>query len=190
MASKFGELYTYCQTLKPKISRRDITQKVTDLTGQKVKAIKSGLDVEKCRGFFISLTNKESRLVQQFGTNIIVIARSLNYCWERFVYTKELMHLFDAENEQTSDATKFEQLLTEFGQPSVQRPPQSAAEAKAFWMALSVLCPEANRLEFQGHIQKTHMDNYAVALQLRIPEFYVPALFHPNFTQIIKQLVG
>jgi hypothetical protein len=188
VASKFAELYKHCQTLKPKISRRDITKKVLELTDQKVKAVKSGLDIAKCRGFFISAKNVAHPLVKQMGTNVIVVARELNYCWERFVYTKELMHLFDVGAELTDSPEQFEKLLTEFGQPSVERPAQNVAEAKAFWMALSCFCPEEFRLELQAQIAKGHMDNYAVALQLRIPEQYVPQLFIPTYPKVIQRL--
>ena len=187
--AQFSELYNYCQSLKPKISRRDILGKTLELTKAKVKAVKSGLDIQMCRGLFISANNKENRWVKQLGCNVIVLSRDLNYCWERFVYTKELMHLFDKENEVTGDAEHFEKLLTEFGQPSLERPPQSQAEARAFWMALSCFCPEGNRIAFQSQISKGHIDNYSIALQLRIPAQYVPSLFVPHYPKIIAQLI-
>lgn len=188
--SKFPELYQYCQSLEPKISRADITKRTLELTNTTVRAVKSGLDINVCRGFFLSAANKENRLVQQFDTNLIVTARSLNYCWERFVYTKELMHLFDLDGELTSTAESFEKLLRDFGQPVLELSPQLSAENRAFWMALSCFCPDKHRLEFKAQIEKGHIDNYSIALKLRIPEQYVPNLFIPQYPGIIAFLTG
>jgi hypothetical protein len=117
---------------------------------------------------------------------LIVLARDLNYCWERFVFTKELMHLFDTDEEMTKTPDQFENLLTGLAQPTVEKPPQAVAEAKAFWMALACLCPEKDRVEYKAQIEKGHMDNYAVALQLRIPEQWVTALLHPEYTRALE----
>ena len=185
-----GVCGTEAGSLTPKISRRDITRKTLELTNTKVKAVKSGLDITKCRGYFLAMTNTEARLVQQFGCNVIVIARDLNYCWQRFVYTKELMHLFDIEDEQTTSTESFEKLLTEFGQPALERSPQIESEVKALWMALACFCPEKNRLEFKAQLDKGHIDNYSIALQLRIPEQYIPALFSPSYSDVIAQLIS
>lgn len=190
MASKFAELYHYCQTLKPKISRRDIEKKVIELTGAKVRAVKSGLDIKVCRGFFVSANNKEHPLVKQMGVNLIVIARGLEYPWERFVHVKELMHLFDETAQLTGTPQLFEKLLTDFGQPSVDTSPQWQAEARAFWMALACFCPESIRKEFQEQLGKGHMDNYSIALQLQIPEQIVPALFVPAYPKTIEKLIA
>jgi len=186
----FAELYTYCQTLTPKISRRLITDRVFELTKQKVRAVKSSLDINNVRGFFVSAKNEKSRWVQQFGSNVIVLARDLNYCWERFVYTKELMHLFDEEDELTRTHDHFERLLTSFGPIVVNDPgeitKQSRAEDKAFFRTLSVLCPEKYRLDYQDQFTKKRLDHYAIALQLRIPELYVPFLISHSYPEILK----
>jgi len=190
---KFKDLYNYCQTLKPKVSRRNIEQKTLELTGvKKVKAIKSSLDTKVCRGFFLSAENAEHPIVKLFGGNhVIVLARDQNYCWERFVYTKELMHLFDNDDEPTDSAEKFEKLLTDLEAPTATEPPskQLISERKGLWMALSCLCPEANRIEFQSLLDKGHIDFYGIALQLRIPEQYVPLLFQSRYEAIVQNLI-
>jgi len=93
----YKDLYEYCQTLTPKISRNTIKNKALELSGvPSVRIVKTGLDTTICRGFYLSAKNNNHRLVQQLGSHVIVLARDgLNYCWERFVVVKELMHLFD-----------------------------------------------------------------------------------------------
>lgn len=187
--TKFRELYDYCQTLKPKVSRKDLTPKVCELTGSTVKVIKSGLDITRCRGLFLSISNSENPFVKQLGNNVIVLARDLNYCWERFVYTKELMHLFDGPEEVTDTKEKVEKLFTEFGQPALDRSAQISSEVKAFWMALACLCPEQFRRDFKTQIDKGHTDHLAVALQLRIPQQYVGSLFDARYSMMIDTIL-
>ncbi len=188
--NKFKELYNYCQQFQPKISRKLIKDKALDLTGAgKIAVVKSGLDINDCRGFYLSAGNKEARIVQQIGSNVIVLARDLNYCWERFVFTKELMHVFDSEDEKTSSPELLEHLLAELDTPSsLERSKQMVSEIKGFWMALACLCPEKNRQDFLAQKQKGHLDDYGVALQLRIPQQYVSNLFTPNFSDIVAEL--
>lgn len=189
MASKFAELYKFCQDLKPKISRKRVREKTLELTGERVREIRVSLDIARCRGFFVSAKNTAHPFVKSTGINVIVTAKGMDYDWERFVYTKELMHLFDEPAEQTSTPQQFEQLLTEFAQPSVQLSPQSRSETKAFWMALASLCPESYRQEYKLQIGKGHMDHYAVSLQLAIPQSIVPALFADSFEPNIQYLI-
>lgn len=189
---RFKDLYDFCQNLDPKVSRRQVEQKTLEITDvKKIKAIKTTLDTTACRGFFLSAQNTEHRIVQQLGCDVIVLARDQNYCWERFVQTKELMHLFDSDDEPTNSAEKFEKLLTDLEVPSAMGAPskQIISDIKGFWMALACLCPEKHRVEFENLRDKEHIDNYGIALQLRIPEQYVPLLFQPRYKKIIEGLI-
>lgn len=190
---EFKELYDYCQTLEPKVSRKVLTPKTLEITGvEKISARKVTLDTTACRGFFLSVKNKTHPIVLQHGCDVIVLARDQNKCWERFVYTKELMHLFDNDDEPTDSAEKFEKLLTELAFPSAlfnQSSKQTTSDRKTFWMALACLCPEKNRLEFEIMRNDQHIDDYGIALQLRIPEQFVPLLFLPSYRIIIDLLI-
>jgi hypothetical protein len=185
----FKDLYGYCQTLTPKISRVSILNKVLELTGKKqVRAVKQSLDVSVCRGMFLSASNEHHKIVQQLGCDIIVLARGQKYCWERFVYVKELMHVFDDDLETLKSPSDLETLLTEFEMASV--PPSSCmkSEYNGFWMALACLCPEKSRLEFKQQRDNGHIDDYSIALQLKIPEQYVPRLFEPRYEVFLRSL--
>ncbi len=188
--SKFKDIHSYCQTLTPKISRKLIFPKVKEIAGvDTVRTIISGLDVTVTRGYFLSAQNIENPLVKKFGCNLIVLARGQNKCWERFVNTKEMMHLFDDNDEPTDSPEKFESLLTEWEAPSTNASMQTISDYKGLWMALACLCPEKNRLEFKALREKGHVDDLGIALQLKIPEQYVPQLFRPSYEEIMELLL-
>jgi hypothetical protein len=85
------------------------------LTGVNVTVVKDSVDITACRGYFISMEDSDSKFFKQLGgnVNVIVLARDLNYCWERLTYVKELMHLFDSQAEKTSSPELFVDLLGE-----------------------------------------------------------------------------
>ena len=178
----FKELYDFAQTQDLRVNRNTIKAKAIEITGvDDVKFVRSGLDTSICRGFWLTPTNKDHHLVKQLGCHIAVSARDQNRCWDRFVTVKEMMHLFDSENEQTGTAALFDDLLSEFSSPMIETSDQMVSEIASFWRALAVLCPEKNRLEFARQKNESSIDNYEIALRLRIPEGYVPRLFEARY---------
>ncbi len=178
---QFRTLFDHCQTLTPKISRNAIINKIKEITGvEKIRTIKVTLDTTVTRGFFLRATNVEHELVKATGFNVVAIARGLNDCWERFVNVKEAMHLFDDDGDLVDTAEKFEQLLNDFSSPTLTTSPQTASDLLGIWMALACLCPEKSRLEFEALVAKGQIDNYGIALRLKIPKYYVPLLFRPG----------
>lgn len=152
----------------------------------------SAMDISVCRGMYLSAQNTNNRFVQQHGNHVIVLARELkeNYCWSRFIFIKELMHLFDDPKEATDSGDAFDKLLSELSGPGTESSYQFQSELKCFWMALAAFCPEENRREFEKQRADGHIDNYGIALQLRIPEQYVPRLFENRYRVIIDQLIS
>lgn len=186
----FAELYEYCQGLEPKIDRNDIREKAVALAGNgPVRTMKTHLDTTLCRGFYLSARNTEHRFVQQHGSNVIVLPRDgLNYCWERFVFVKELMHLFDNPDQAADTGDAFERMLSELTPGGPAPSPQTLSEFDCFWMALAVFCPEHLRLEFEAGRRAGQLDDYAIALRLRIPQDYVQRYFEPRYRPIIDRL--
>jgi hypothetical protein len=185
----FRELHEFCQTLTPKVPRNSIIDTAKKLTGvEKLRVMKTSLDTSVTRGYFLSAKNVDHPWVKMHGCDVIVLARGLNPCWERFVNVKEAMHLFDEEFENTSSSENFEQLLNNLLAPAVERSPQVTSDIMAIWMALACLCPEKSRQEFQQQLSNEKTDNYQIALKLRIPEQYVPLLFSPNYAPVLKVL--
>jgi hypothetical protein len=182
-------LYEFSQTLSPKISRRDIRAKSLEITGiPTIRHCVNSMDINVCRGMYLTPKNEANKIVSNIGKHVIVTARGLNYCWERFIYVKELMHVFGSSAEATDSGAKFETLLNEFSKPSNTTSDPMKSEIDAFWMALGVLCPESKRQEFLSQRAANEIDDYSIACTLRIPEEYVPQLFVPQFNQIIEYL--
>lgn len=189
MENGFSELYKYCQTLTPKVSKKSIRDKVKEITGEFPILIKTSLDTSTSRGFFVSADNNESKYHQMIGgRNAIIIARGMNDCWERFVYTKELMHVFDKQSEYVGSSEELKNVLNGFEIHMLNGSESFLSETIAFWRALCCLCPEESRQEFIKLHSKGHIDNYGIALQLRIPEQYVPLLLDNRFSDTIKKI--
>lgn len=186
----FRSLYDHCQTLTPKIKRNAIIGKLLELTGgPRIRVVISPLDTNVTRGFFLHATNVEHPFVRANGMHVVVLAKGLNECWERFVHVKEAMHLLDDDGELTDSEEKFVALLNDLTSPAVgEASPQYQADMFAIYMALTCFCPEASRLRYEQLVRDNQIDNYGVALQLKIPELYVPLLFKPNFRQIVSML--
>lgn len=186
----YAALHTFCQQHTPPLKRGDIYDKVLNLTGKnKVRHMRTSMDVAVCRGFYLSAKNQDHQFVRQAGTAVIVTARGLNRCWERFVFVKELMHLLDDADSAVDNGEVFDSLLGEIqGPPPPELSGALLSEMKCFWRALGVLCPEKNRLEFEQDRANSKIDDYSIALQIRIPQQYVPRLFEPRFPEIVKNL--
>ncbi len=187
----YAKLYEHCQALNPHVKRNAVRDKVLALTGaNQVRVIQSGMDESVCRGFYISARNTEHRFVQQCGSHVIVLARGLNRCWSRFVFVKELMHLFDGADMAADSGDKLETLLSEFGSATPENHSKMMnSEVVCFWRAMGVLCPEDKRLEFETARNQNRIDDYSIALQLRIPEQHVPRLFLPHYTDLMKYVI-
>ena len=194
MASQaFKTLYEHCQTLEPKVSRKAVIDKIKSITGQNVRVIKTSLDTSQVRGFFLSVTQKDHPWVRDNGYNVIVLARGLNTCWERFISVKEAMHLLDEEVSLVKTAEEFEDLLTSWTPQAANAEvsiPQQMSDLEGMMMALACLCPEHKRLEFIDLTSKSQIDNYGIALQLKIPEAFVPVLLGNNFERWRKQTLA
>lgn len=186
--AEYKELYDFCQKFDPKIRSKLIVDKAKELTGKQFVVIKDSLDVEVLRGYYIASENVGFQTLRDLGKNLIVLAKGQNECYERFVYIKEVMHLFDSGEELTDTSEKFVSLLSDWSSPATfdQVTPQFNADNRAIWMALGCLCPERKRLEYME--KRGIMDNYQVALELKIPEQYVPLLWLPQFPEHMKAL--
>ncbi|HXA39648.1 MAG TPA: hypothetical protein VNW53_11655 [Phenylobacterium sp.] len=190
----YQKLFDHCQPLTPAIGRGVIRAKVAELTGIKIRIAKTTMDVKVCRGMYLSARNTNSRIVQQLGTNVVVLPREgNNNCWERFVEVKEYMHAFDSEDEATDTGEEFDNLLKEFtSSENMKRSEQMTGEIKAFWRALAALCPEPQRqaLIAERDARGPDLSDYAVALRLKIPELYVPGLFQPWYEENLKEVLA
>lgn len=125
---------------------------------------------------------------------LIVLARAMclgadGRQWRRFIYTKELMHVFDEEDEKANDPDKFDRQIEKFSDPSKAMSPQFTAEIKAYWRALGVLCTEVSRGDYAKRLDANEASIEVVAASLHIPVVHARDLFRPDFTAIIQGLL-
>jgi hypothetical protein len=192
----YKNLYDAVQSLNGKISTKWLKEKAISFSDIiNVKEQWSGiLDSTVVRGFYIEgpigppipLKQKES---------LITLARSmcvgpLGDHWRRFIYTKELMHVFDNEDEKANSPEKFDIQIEKFSDPAVAMSPQFRAEQKAFWRALGVLCPVKKRDEFKIALDKKDVSYEVVAACLRIPVGFIRELMRDDFPSIIQGQVS
>jgi len=190
----FSQLYDEVQKLEYPVSTRWLREhaiKFSTITA--VKEQWSGLiNPEIIRGFYIEgpigppipLAENES---------LITLARAMckgrqgDY-WRRFVYTKELMHVFDEDEEKASDAAKFDLQIERFADFNAPMSPQYRAETKAFWRALGVLCPEKSRKDLCSQLEQGNVSIEVVAASLRLPVEHIHDLMRPDFEAIISRM--
>ena len=186
----YRQLYARAQDQPGKVSTRWMRDQIIDITPvTTVKEQWTGLiDETQLRGFYIEgplgppIPLAENEV-------LITLARSLNRDWRRIVYTKELMHSFDTDEEKADTAEKFELQMEDLGDPSSEMSPQARAEIKAFWRALGVLCNADLRDQFRLAFEREEMSAAIIAARLRIPERYIRHLVRTDFQNIIDPLM-
>ena len=192
----YKNLYDYCQEQTIPISRKVLKSKLLEVTGKEklAFAVSSNLNPKDVRGMFLSV-GSDNAWAAQHGCDVVVLSRGIwakseggNYCWDRFITCKEMMHLFDTEDEISDTGEKFDQILSAFFMTFDGNSPIVNSEIKGFWRALGVLCPERQRQEFAQKVSAGNMTNYDVALKLRIPEQYVGQLLSDRFINGIEHL--
>jgi hypothetical protein len=190
----YKALYEFCQDKQVPISRAIIQPKVFELAGVPyAKVFYDGkLPQEHLRGYFVSAQNQDHPLIKlSGGLPVIVIQRDLTYPWKRFVWIKELMHLFDTPLEFTSSGAELLTIITGLTSPELIRSPQLRSEVICFWRAIGVICPEAKRQEYvHRREQGEELTDAMIADELKIPEQYIERLFHPQFKAIISKLIS
>lgn len=183
----YSRLVEYCQSFEPPIGRNVIRDKLLEIVGvDRLRVVRTTLDATVCRGMYLSARNADHPFVRQNGGHVIALARGLDRSWERFVFVKEIMHMFDDPMEATDSGDKLEQLLEDFGNATKDKSAPYKSEVECFWMAMGALCPERARLEFIRDREAGQIDDYAISLRLQIPVGYVAHLFKPTYAQLIR----
>lgn len=190
----FHQLYQEVQGQGDRISTRWLTERVAVLSP--IKRVKESwsevVDETETRGFYIEgplgppipLAAHEA---------LIVLSREmcrghLGGHWRRFVYTKELMHCFDEEQEKADTPDKLDVQIERFKKPGTEMPPQFAAEIKALWRATAVLCREDKRLQFKAQMVAGETTAEVVGAALSIPAQYVRILMRDDFEAAIQKV--
>jgi hypothetical protein len=150
------------------------------------------LDPAISLGHMIYEDDRDSAYEPEYRIANIRFHKGLNRCWRRFVCCKELMHVFDDENQRANTREKFLALLEQLETTPLPgaRSPMYESEIRAMWMAILVLCPEAVRAKYQADWEAKIITDYDVASELRIPEAYVKAMMGPTYSAVKAMMLG
>jgi hypothetical protein len=124
----------------------------------------------------------------------IFIAANLTREMERFVIIKELMHLyFGPDGGGCATDTQFvlqNHIQEMFGSSAEIKSMEYTAEKQAFWMAISVITTEIDRLNFKDKLEAGELSINDVAAKLRIPQHTASALLSSQFDHEISNLLS
>lgn len=109
---------------------------------------------------------------------------------QRFVWCKELMHIFDTEDGCVKTADEYRGLLLDIELKPIDPTPQYLSENTAKWKALLVLCPKIQRDEMLARAKSEELTHYDVALHFRIPEPIVSSLFSDYYDRYYDRFVA
>lgn len=191
----FNDFYEAVQRIDGKISTLTLTELAKEHSEiRQVKEMWSGLvDAEAVRGFYI-----EGPLAGPvaIGEHEALIVLSREMCrgpsgkhWRHYVYTKELMHVFDRPDEKAGDEATFDLQIQRLTDPTKETSPQFRAEAKAMWRALMALCQETRRQDYKAKVAAGDMTVDMLAAALRIPLAYAQNLLRDDFEEITQHLL-
>ncbi len=191
----FSQLYEFSATLRtlPVKLEGVIDAKVIELTAQdEIYYVPLELEPEVSLGHLKQYREPTGVYADAKWITEVRYFKGLNPCWYRYVCCKELMHLFDTLEERTSSADKLGQLLAEIESPlpDDEQSPMFKSESRTMWMALAVLCPLPLRDYLEPKWADGSMSNYEIALELRIPEIYIPAIKAESYPRIVESLIS
>lgn len=186
----FKELYDRVQHRPPKIKTAWLRDQVIDLTT--ITSVReqwtSAMDGTAIRGFYIEGPMGPPVPLDEHES-LIVLTRSLDKNGRRFVYTKELMHAFDTDEEKTDTAEKLDAQIKRFGDPLADMTPQFRSEIIAYWRALAALCPENTRQEMDAALQNNELSIDIAATKLAIPVRNAEDLFRGDYPAILQHIM-
>ena len=108
----------------------------------------------------------------------------------RYALSKELMHVFDTEEQRAGSPEEFRALVTEIqNRPLPQHAsPMMKSELDTRWMAALCLCPKHRRDAFLPQYPDK-IASFEIAEELRIPEWVVPFIMDKYYDKAYKALI-
>ena len=110
----------------------------------------------------------------------------------RIIGAKELMHVFDTEDQKTGDPESYRTLLKEIESAPVQEDmsPQYTADRAALWKATIALIPPWIRDEFKAGWASGEVKAPEIAARLWLPESTVSSAMGGYYDVMFKRLIG
>lgn len=109
----------------------------------------------------------------------------------RYACTKELMHVFDTDEQRADSREKFIKLMREIqNKPMIQHEsPMFRSELDTRWMAAIALCPQHLREPFVQPYKTKEIADFDIAEIFRIPEWVVPFVMDDYYDIAFHALV-
>jgi len=109
----------------------------------------------------------------------------------RFALTKELMHVFDTEEERTSTRQRFIELMREIQNVplSEHASPRYRSEIATKWMAAIILCPHKIREPILMEYRAGKLSDAEVATLLKVPRSVVPDIMDDYYERAFESLM-
>jgi len=192
----FRQLYEAVQSQTGRISTKWLKQKAIEFST--ITAVKeqwsSVIDDTNLRGFYIEGPMGPPVPLQP-NEALIVLSRAmvtgqLGPHYRRFVYTKELMHVFDQEHEKADNPETLDRQIEKFSDPTAEMSHQYRAETKAVWRALAVLCQEDQRQDYKRQLEANQVSLEVIASGLHLPPAYVRNLFRDGYEQFLQHVLA
>ena len=193
---KFADLYHYANTQLDgdAVPLKELQTRIQAFHGSvgKVEFWPVELDRTKSLGHIKYERDRSSPYDDAFTVVSIRYDKTLTRCWRRFVCCKELMHVFDTNPEKVDTRDKFFRLMKELETPPLfgDQSPMYASELRAQWMAVFCLVPERLRNKYKMHLNSGSIDEYSVALKLKIPLAYVKAISSEYYDIALQRLLS
>lgn len=121
---------------------------------------------------------------------LITYDNKLNMCKRRFVWCKELMHIFDTRDGCVKTEDEYRGLLKEIELKPIEPTEAYLSENQAKWLALLILCPKIQRDAMKKEAVEKGLTNYDVGLHFRIPEVIVSSLFSDYYDKYYDRFIG
>ncbi len=193
---RFADLYNHAASLAGPVVRvqHDLAPYIKLHHGAvgEVNFWEVDLDPEISFGHLVFEYDRSSAYGEEYAIANIRFCEGLNRCWRRFVACKELMHVFDRDDERVTSRERFLQLMHEletrplYGDMSRML----TSEHEAMWKALTVLCPKPRRDEFMQRWTEKSIGAYDIAVHFLIPADCVSALMGPYYDDVLAKLLS
>lgn len=110
---------------------------------------------------------------------------------KRYALTKELMHVFDSEEEQVNTKDKFTTLISDIqNQPIFDHAsPMYKSEINTRWMATLILCPKSQRDKYFDDYNNRRCEDVELAQVFRVPEWVIPLVMSNYYDMAYETFV-
>jgi hypothetical protein len=192
----FIDLYRYAETLEYDYVPFDALSNEVVTKHERVGSLElypCDLNENFSLGHTILIPGVLSQDGQMLAAVQIRYARGMqDYAEKRFVWTKELMHVFDSQEAAVDTPEKLLTLLLELeSRPMhVDASAMLVSEDDAEWMAVLVLCPLRLRNRYKRDMDEGRATLAQIAESLQIPEWVARDAMSPYYETAIRRLAG